>query len=69
MSIFAIIELILKALSLLDGFNSYMDTKRAAENAKRAQDRSAAIDDSKKAETDDEIWKSQQDVANNQPKP
>lgn len=68
-SIFALIELILKLLKLWDGLMDYSDSKRAAEREAARQAREKAIEDSKKAETDDDIWKSQDGIVNNQPKP
>ncbi len=69
MSIFAIIELILKALNLLDGFNSYMDQKRAADQQAALEKLGQAVDDSKKANDDGAIWNSQDGITNNLPKP
>lgn len=67
--IFVIVEAILKAIKLWDGFMNYMDTKHRADLQAVAQARDKAIDDSKKADTDDEIWKSQDGITHNQPKP
>lgn len=67
--IFAAIELILKLTKLWDAFMDYMDEKHSAELQKRQQVRNEAIEDSKKAETDDEIWASQDKLVDNIPKP
>lgn len=67
--IFTAIEVILKLLKLWDGFMNYMVDKHSADIQARQQARNKAIDDSKGANTDDEIWKSQDDIVSNNPKP
>lgn len=67
--IFALIELILGLLKLKDQFFDWYTEKHSAEIEKRAQKRDQAVDQSKKAETDDDIWKSQEDIVNNSPQP
>lgn len=68
-SIFALIELILKLLKLWDGLIDYSDQKRATEREAAKQARDKAVDDSKKADSDEDVWKSQDEIVNNQPKP
>lgn len=65
--IYSVIQLILKAIGLWEEFLNYSDAQRAAEAAERTQKRNDAIDASKKAESDDDIWKSQEDITNNLP--
>lgn len=68
-SFFALIEVVLRALKVWDLFLDWLvDVKRAEIEERRAK-RDQAINDSQKAETPDEIWKSQEDIANNTPRP
>lgn len=67
MAFFDLIAVVLKLLKLWDFFLSYMDKKYSADLEVKRQAREKAIDDSKKAETDEEIWKSQDDITNNMP--
>lgn len=66
-NLFALIQLILKALSIWEGFlDSVEEADVQKRNARRLK-RDKAIDDSTKAETDEEIWKSQDEYTRNQP--
>lgn len=67
MGFFAIIELILKLIGLWNEFGDYMDVKRKADIEKRRQERDKAIDDSKQAETDSEIWDTQDRITGRKP--
>jgi hypothetical protein len=64
---FAVIQLILKAFQVWDAFMLWMSDNYSKEMEIRRQKRDQAIEDSKKAETDDEIWKSQDDISRNPP--
>lgn len=68
-SIFAIIELILKLFRLWDGFIDYSDQKRRAAREAAKQARDKGVDDSKKADTDEDIWNSQDEIVRSTPKP
>lgn len=65
--IFFAIELILKILRLWDGFLDYAEVRRKIENSEKKKSRDKAVDDSKKAETEDEIWDSQERIVGNKP--
>lgn len=65
--IFSAIELILKLLKLWDGFLDWSDAKRKAEMEERQQKRDKAVDDSVNAQTEDEIWRSQDEITRNSP--
>lgn len=67
--IFMFIELILKLIGLWDDFSTYTVKKHAAEQEQRKQQREKSVDDSKKAESDDDIWNSQDGIVSNSPKP
>lgn len=56
-------------LDVWNYIQEYFSSKKRAEEEKRNQEREQAIEDSKKAETDDEIWDSQDRIVNNKPKP
>lgn len=67
--LFALIELVLELLKLKDQFFDWYVEKNSAEIEKRAQKRDAAIDKSKTAESEDDIWKSQEDIIDNGSRP
>lgn len=66
-SIFVLIQAILKAIGLWERFLSELDKRRLAEAEEKRQKREKAVEDSKKAGTDDEIWDSQDDITNTLP--
>lgn len=69
MSFFTIIEAFLKAMSLWESFLNYMDEKHRADLEAVKQARDKAIDDSKKADSDGDIWKSQDGITGHGDKP
>lgn len=62
-----IIELILKAIGLYDGFVNYLDARKLAEEQARQQARDKAIDDATKATTPDEAWNAQTGIVDSEP--
>ncbi len=66
-SVYSVIQLILKLFGLWDDFLDYSDNQRKIAADKKQQDLEKAVDQSTKAETDDEIWKSQDDITKNMP--
>lgn len=66
-SIFAIIELILKAMNLWDQFISWSDAKRLAEEERKTQERNSAIDRQNNAKDESEFDHAQDDIVNNKP--
>jgi hypothetical protein len=67
--VFLIVELILRLFKIWDKFGSYVDQRRAAEMEARAQAREKAIEKLKQAKTPDEIWKAQEELVKNGPRP
>lgn len=65
--IFAVIELILKLIGLWDGFMSYVDKKRIADEAQKTADRNKAVDEQKNAKSEDDFDKAQDDIIRNKP--
>lgn len=63
----ALISVIRAVLDLIAQFRVIQEANRRAETEEKKQKREKAIDDSKKAETDEEIWKSQDEITRNQP--
>ena len=64
---FLLIELLLKLIGLWEQFSSYVQAQKLIEDEEKRQRREKAIEDSKKAETDEEIWKSQDGIVDNSP--
>lgn len=67
MSIFAIIETVLRLLKLWDGLINYVDEKRIAEIEAARQKRDKAVDDQKNAKSEDDFDKAQSDISSNTP--
>lgn len=67
--VFAVIELVLRFFKAWDAFLDFLAEKHAADLEARIQARNQAIDDSKKADSDDDIWKSQDGIVTNTPRP
>lgn len=65
--IWLVIELIMKLFKLWDQFADHVEARRRAEAEEKRQAREKAIEDSKRAETDDEIFDSQDRIVNNKP--
>jgi hypothetical protein len=65
--VFLIIELLLKLSRLWDQFAIYVERRKRQENEEKRKRREKAVDDSKGAQTDDEIWKSQDGIVDNLP--
>lgn len=68
-SFFALIEVVLRALKVWDLFLDWLVDMKRAEIEERRAKRDQAIDNSKKVETPDEIWNSQQDIVDSSPRP
>jgi hypothetical protein len=66
-NIFAVIQLILKALKLWDQFVVFVDTERTLEEEKKNQDRAKAVDDALKAQTAEEAYEAQQRIVDSDP--
>lgn len=66
---FAIVQLLLKLLGAWEAFMDWMNDKYSAELDERAKLRREALEDAKKAETDDDIWESQDKIVDNLPTP
>jgi hypothetical protein len=65
--IFSLIQLILKLLNLWDQFSNWMQVERQIENKEKEKRRNEAIDKSKTAETDEDIWNAQDGIVDNLP--
>jgi hypothetical protein len=65
--IFTLIEFFMQALKIWDDFLTWTVEKHKQEIDERLQRLSAAVDASTKANTDDEIWKSQDEIVKNLP--
>lgn len=65
--IWLVFELIMKLFKLWDQFADYVEARRKVEAEEKRQAREKAIEDSKKAETDDEIFDSQDRIVDNKP--
>jgi hypothetical protein len=65
--IMSIISVIRALLDLWKYFQNYQESARKAEAEKKRQAREEAIDQSVKAETQEEIWASQDKIASNKP--
>lgn len=66
---FALIQLILKALSLWESFLDWQEEKNIAIRNEKAIAREAALRALISAETDEDIWKHQEDIVKNRPQP
>lgn len=66
-SIYSVIQLILRLFGLWESFLDYSDNQRKIAAAKKQEELEKAVDASTKAEVDDEIWKSQNDITKNMP--
>lgn len=64
-NIFSLIQLILKALSLWEGFLDSVEAKDAADAEERRQRRNKAADDATKAVTPEDAWKAQDEIVRN----
>ncbi len=65
--IFSLITLINNLFSAWRAYEDAVQAKREREAAEREKNRNQAVDDSKKAETDEEIFDSQIRVIDNRP--
>ncbi len=68
-NVFALIQIVLRAFGLWDAYLVHLDQVREAERIERARKHDKAIDDSKKAETDEEIWDAQDRIVDTKPRP
>lgn len=66
-NVFVVIQLILKALGLWEGFQSFSDQQRIAEAETKRQNREKAIEDLKNAKTPQEILDAQSRIVANKP--
>lgn len=66
-SIFEVIGLVLKLVGLWDQFLSWSDAKRIADIEKNRQERNAAVDDQKTAQTEDQFDKDQSNISSHHP--
>lgn len=67
--IFLIIEAALKAFKAWELFIDWMDQRHRAQMEERRAKRDAAIDESTKADSDEAIFDSQDDIVDNRPRP
>lgn len=67
--LFISIELFLRLFKLWDRFMEHVDHTRALEAEARAQAREKALEDLKNAKTEEEIWRAQEELIKNQPRP
>lgn len=65
--IYSAIQLILKLFGAWESFLDYSDNQRRIETEAKRQAREKAVDNSTKAETDEDIWKSQDEITRNMP--
>ena len=66
-NVFAVIQLILAALSMWEGFLDWLAVRHLTEITERAARLNQAIDDATKATTPDEAWDAQTDIVDNEP--
>lgn len=66
-AIYSIIQLVLQLFGLWDQFLSYSDKQRLAEDEAKTEARNKAVDDSKTATDDTQIWKDQDTITRNKP--
>lgn len=67
--IFLLIQILLKLFGAWEGLLDWIDENHSAEMDARALKRNAAVDNSAKADTDDEIWKNQKEIVDTLPNP
>lgn len=67
--IFAIVQLILKLFGAWEQFLDYADKQRIADAEKRNQDRNKAVDEQKKAQTEEEFDRAQDKIVGANPPP
>lgn len=65
----ALIQVIKALFGLWSDFKEWQRVQKAKEDAARHDELVKGVDEAKKAETEDDIWKSQEDITNNLPKP
>lgn len=63
----SLIAIIKALIDLVKYFNQWQENQKIKEQLKKSQDREKAIDDLKKAETEDEIWDGQDRIVGNKP--
>jgi hypothetical protein len=63
----SLIAIIKAVIDLVKYFKNWLDEEREKEALKKRQARESAVNDSKKAESEDEIWDSQERVTDNKP--
>lgn len=66
-AIIDIVSAIRALIALFRLFNEWSYQTKVEEANRRNKERAKAIDDSKKAQSDDEIWKSQEKIVKNKP--
>ncbi len=66
-TIIAIISFINKLISLWEEFRGFQKTKRSADEEKKRQEREKGVDETVTGETDEDIFKGQEDVTKNLP--
>lgn len=67
LTFFSLIQFLLNIFGLWEEFLRFSDSQRLAEDQLKTQKRNDAVDDSKKAKTDDDVWKSQDTIITNRP--
>lgn len=66
-NLFALIQVILKGLSLWEAFLDYIAIKHQAEMDERRQRQKQAVEDATKAKTPEEAWRAQEGIIDNEP--
>lgn len=66
-AIYSVVQLLLKAIGLWESFLSYSDAQRTAEAAAKQAALNKAVDDSKTATDESQIWKDQDEISKNLP--
>lgn len=64
---FTIIEIIIRLIGLWNQFTDFLYRDWKAKQEKKRQELDKAVEESKKAETNDEIWKTEDDITRNLP--
>lgn len=67
-NIMSFISMIRAVLDLLKYIRNYQAQQEKIKAEKRTQDREQAVDNSVNAETEEEIWNSQEQIVSNKPK-